>query len=183
MEILFVSSNLNKVRVMQGLLGRPLRHVHLQLPEIQALSVHEVIEGKARAAFDQVGRPLLVEDTSLAFHAWNGLPGALMSWFLDSVGNDGLCRMLDGFEERGATAETCLGYFDGHEFRSFSGTLQGTIARQPRGDNGYGWDPLFIPAGKEKTLAEMTDEEKAALGSMRRQAVLRFGEFLDSVRD
>ncbi len=168
--------------MIQSLLGYPVQHINLDIPEIQALKVQDLIEQKTRAAYQQVGRPVLVEDTSLAFHAWNGLPGALIRWFLDTVGNEGICRMLDGFADRGATAETCLGYYDGRDFVTFSGTIEGTIARRPRGENGYGWDPLFIPLGKKKTFAEMTDEEKAGLVSMRKEAVLRFRVFLDEVK-
>ena len=179
MDILFVTSNEYKVKMFESILDRELQHIKLDVPEIQAIDVQEVIEQKARAAFLEVGKPVLVEDTSLAFHAWNGLPGALIRWFLETVGNDGICQMLAVFEGRTATAETCLGYFDGEKFASFSGMLNGRISKTPRGTNGFGWDPIFIPEGWEKTLAEMNAEEQSELFSMRKDSILELKNFLD----
>jgi len=86
--------------------------------------------------------------------------------------------MLEGYEQLEATAETCLGYFDGDAFVSFCGVVEGQIARQPRGNLGFGWDPIFIPNGWDKTFAEMTPEEGAAV-SMRRAAGLKLRDYLD----
>jgi non-canonical purine NTP pyrophosphatase (RdgB/HAM1 family) len=91
----------------------------------------------------------------------------LIRWFLETVGNEGICKMLQGYEQLEATAETCLGYFDGETFVSFSGVVEGYITRTPRGHNGFGWDPIFIPRGWHKTFAEMTPEEGESV-SMRR---------------
>lgn len=179
MELLLATSNPHKARAIQALLGRPVAHITLDIPEIQAVDVTEVIEAKARVAYDLVGKPILVEDTSLAIHAWRGLPGALIRWFLDTVGNEGICTMLQGYEELAATAETCLGFYDGAAFYAFSGKVDGQIARQPRGNSGFGWDAIFIPQGHEKTFAEMEPEESAAV-SMRRIAVLQLRNFFDT---
>lgn len=179
MDVLLATSNEHKARAIQSLLGRQVQHVKLDLPELQALEVREVIEAKARAAYELVGKPVLVEDTSLSVHAWNGLPGALIRWFLETVGNVGLCRMLAAYDQLEATAETCLGYYDGRDFVSFSGVVQGHISREPRGNNGFGWDPIFIPNGCTKTFAEMTSGEKAEFASMRTIAVLKLKAFLD----
>ncbi len=179
MDILLTTSNEHKVKAVQSVLGRPVQHIKLDLPEIQAIDVKEVIEQKAQVAYHLVGKPVLVEDTSLSLQAWNGLPGALIRWFLETVGNEGICRMLAGYEQLEATAKTCLGYFDGHDFVSFSGVVEGYIARSPRGNNGFGWDPIFIPKGWNKTFAEMTREEEADFVSMRKAAVLKLKAFLD----
>jgi XTP/dITP diphosphohydrolase len=179
MEILLATSNEHKAKAVQAMLGRPVQHLNIDLPEIQAIDVREVIERKAREAYRLVGKPVLVEDTSLSVHAWNGLPGALIRWFLETVGNEGICKMLEGYKQLEATAETCLGYFDGETFISFSGLVEGHIARHPRGHNGFGWDPIFVPRGWNKTFAEMTPEEKHSLVSMRTAAVLKLKTFLE----
>jgi len=119
MDVLLATSNEHKARAVQAVLGRRVQHIKLDLPEIQAIDVQEVIERKARAAYRLVGKPVLVEDTSLSLQAWNGLPGALIRWFLETVGNEGICRMLTGYEQLEATTETCLSYFDGQDFVSF----------------------------------------------------------------
>lgn len=170
MPLAIATGNANKAGEIALILGRPLEQLALDLPELQAIEVAEVIGHKARAAFALAGRPVLVEDTGLYFHAWNGLPGALIRWFMDTVGNEGLCRMLDAFHDRSATARTCLGYFDGQQEHIFTGEIRGSIAPHPRGASGFGWDAIFIPAGWEKTFGEGAPEEKHAI-SMRRRAV------------
>lgn len=177
MELLFATGNEHKARELQTLLGRPIQMVKLDLHEVQAVDVREVIEAKAREAYRLVGKPVFVEDTGLAFAAWNGLPGALIRWFLDRVGNAGICQMLQSYDQTAASAETCIGYFDGNECHIFRGVVTGQIVRSPRGSGGFGWDPIFMPDGWEKTFAEMTEEKN--LISMRKVAVAQLKAFLD----
>lgn len=177
MELLLATGNEHKARELQTLLGRPVQRIKLDLPEIQAVDVQEVIQAKAREAYQLAGRPVLVEDTGLAFVAWNGLPGALVRWFLDRVGNEGICQMLQSYEQTAASAETCIGYFDGSACHVFRGIVMGQIVRVPRGNSGFGWDPIFMPDGWDKTFAEMTNEKQ--LVSMRKLAVEQLKAFLD----
>lgn len=178
-EIIIASGNTNKVREIEAILGRPVSRLEIDLPEIQAVAVEEVIVEKARAAYAATGRPVLVEDTGLYLHAWNGLPGALIRWFLDSVDNQGICRMLDGFSDRSATARTCLGLFDGEQVHVFCGEIKGHIASEPRGDSGFGWDKIFIPDGWERTFGEGSAVEKDAI-SMRKKAVEALRSWLET---
>lgn len=179
MQLLFVTSNRNKVQEVERVLGYPIQQVDIELPEIQAIDVQTVIRAKAMSAYEDIGRAVLVEDTGLSIAAWNGMPGALITWFVKSVGNEGICKMLQGFDCRQATAETWIGYYDGEHFGAFSGTIAGTIAEEPRGTMGFGWDPLFVPAGSAKTFAELTEEEKSTI-SMRTEAVLKLKAYLDT---
>ena len=176
MDILLATGNEHKIREFQQLLDRPVQPIKVVLAEIQAVEVKAVIEAKVREAYQLVGKPVFVEDTGLAFAAWNGLPGALIRWFLDRVGNEGLCQMLQSYEQTAATAETCIGYFDGNECHIFRGVVTGQIVRTPRGSGGFGWDPIFVPDGWEKTFAEMTEEKN--LISMRKLAVAQLKAFL-----
>lgn len=177
MELFFVTSNINKVAQVQSVLGMPVQQVDLDLPEVQAVQVQEVIEQKVREAYRQVGKPVLVEDTGLFFEAWNGLPGALVKWFLKTVGNEGMCAMLDPFQHRRATAETCLGFYDGTDFLAFSGYAPGVITHTPRGTFGFGWDAIFQPDGSDKTFAELAPTEVRTV-DMRRDAALQMRAFL-----
>lgn len=176
MDILLATGNEHKIREFQQLLDRPVQPIKVELAEIQAVEVKAVIEAKVREAYQLVGKPVFVEDTGLAFAAWNGLPGALIRWFLDRVGNEGLCQMLQSYEQTAATAETCIGYFDGNECHIFRGVVTGQIVRTPRGSGGFGWDPIFVPDGWEKTFAEMPEEKN--LISMRKLAVAQLKAFL-----
>ena len=179
MDILFATGNSHKVVQVASVLNRPVIQIELELPEVQAVDVREIIEEKARAAYRVVGQPVLVEDTRLGFHAWNGLPGALIKWFLNTVDNDGICKMLSAFEDKSATAETCLGYFDGSKFLLFAGQVEGEIVPEARGRNGFGGDPIFQPNKNGKTFAEMTPEETEAV-NMRKLAALKLKDYLES---
>lgn len=168
--VTFITGNPEKVRECERMLGVELAHETLPLEEIQALDVGSVVEHKARAAYATLQRPVLVEDTGLTFAAWNGLPGALIAWFLDSVGVHGVCRMLEGEANRAATATSVFAYYDAGGVRTFAGTVDGQVPNRPRGTRGFGWDAIFAPQGRGRTFAEMDAAEKDRW-SMRRRAL------------
>lgn len=178
-SLTYITGNPGKARLLSLYLDFPVIHRPIDLIEIQSLDGAEIIEFKAKEAYKQVGGPVLVEDTSLRFLALGKLPGPLVKWFLAELGTEGLCRLLDGFPDRSALAETQVGLYDGQRFQAFSGARAGSIARVPRGSNGFGWDPIFIPEGCDKTWAEMTDEE-ARETSMRSMALKKLEEYLKS---
>jgi XTP/dITP diphosphohydrolase len=156
-------------------------HLPVHLPEIQALEVDEVdevVRAKAEWGYERAGVPVLVEDTGLTFAAWNGLPGALIRWFMQAVGSAGLCHMLQGAEDRGASAKCTFDLFDGHEHHLFSGVVHGTVALEPRGQNGFGWYDIVIPNGYTETFAEMAVEQRHAL-TMRKIAADQLNAFLE----
>ena len=159
MEALFVTSNPNKAREAGEILGVELRSIALDLPELQDLDVAQVAAVKAAAAREALGAPdspILVEDSGLVVEAWNGLPGALTKWFLASVGNEGILRMLQGEEDRSARAACALAIvFADASTRVFLGEVGGTIPPEPRGSGGFGWDPIFVPEGYSETYAEL----------------------------
>ena len=140
------------------------------LDEIQDIALEPVVIHKVKQAYAHVQQPVLVEDTGLTFAAWNGLPGALVKWFLSALGMEGLCRLLQGAENRLATASTVFAYYDGTLLRVFPGTVMGSIPHSPRGSGCFGWDSIFQPLGSALTFAEMSAEEKDRF-SMRRLAL------------
>jgi Xanthosine triphosphate pyrophosphatase len=180
LPLTFVTSSADKLREIERILGRTLAQESSPLEEIQAVELAPVVSHKARQAYARLGRPVLVEDTGLAFAAWNGLPGALIKWFLQTLGTDGICRLLRNEPNRAATATTLFAYYDGTVSRLFSGVTAGKVPETPRGANGFGWDPIFQPLGSDRTFAEMTPEEKDRF-SMRHLALeqLRDSGLLD----
>ena len=156
-----MTTNEHKRREVERILGVELERAALEprdIPEVQALDFAEVAAHKARSAYDALGRPpypVLVEDSGLVVGAWNGLPGALTKWFLSSVGNEGLLGMLCGGDRR-ASAVCAVAVADSRgEVRVFRGEVGGSIAPEPRGEGGFGWDPIFVPEGGELTYAQM----------------------------
>ncbi len=163
MRAVFVTSNEHKRREAAEILGFELESVAPDVPEIQSLDVAEVAAAKARAAYELLGspsHPVLVEDSGLVIEAWNGLPGALTKWFIQSVGSEGILRMIPPGEARAARAVcvvAVVGGIAGEAVRIFEGTVLGRLAPELRGESGFGWDPIFIPESSERTYAQMGD--------------------------
>lgn len=168
----FATTNTNKLQEISDILGFPLEQISLDLLEPQGLDVREVVTTKAKDAYERTGKAVLVEDTGLAIVAWNGLPGALIKWFMETVGNEGILRMLTAETNRRATATTAVGFYDGTTMHLFVGELSGTVPHEQKGESSFGWDPIFVPNGHTKSFAEMTKEEKNTV-SMRKIAVMK----------
>ena len=165
----FVTGNPNKVREAREILGLALEPVQVEgLFEIQTPDLNEVVRHKAQQAHSALQCPVMVEDSGLVFHAWNGLPGALVKWFEETVGCQGMLRMVKDFNDRSATAICCFAVYDGKNMRIARGEVNGTLAEKIRGENGFGWDVIFIPDGHERTYAEMSAQEKNAISHRKR---------------
>jgi XTP/dITP diphosphohydrolase len=163
MKAIFVTTNEHKRREVQEILGFELERADLDLPEIQAIDPAEVAAEKASAAREALGRPglpVLVEDSGLMVDAWDGFPGALTKWLMSSVGNEGLLRMLPEGGDRSARAVcvVALAEADG-TVRTFRGEVPGTLAQEPRGSGGFGYDPVFVPWWSSMTYAEMGEDK------------------------
>jgi non-canonical purine NTP pyrophosphatase (RdgB/HAM1 family) len=175
--ITFITGNPAKAEQLGLHLDMAVSHHRVDLPEVQSLDLAEIIEHKALAAHAIVGGTILVEDTSLRFSALGQLPGPLIKWFFQELGNEGLSKLLDAYEDRSASATVCFGLYDGDALKTFTGEMDGRIAERPRGNSSFGWDPIFIPAGNSKTWGEMSAEEQAAT-SMRRLALAKLTHHL-----
>lgn len=162
-QVVFVTSSAPKHREAEAILGIPLTRQHLDLVEPQSLNVLEVARRKAQLAHFMLHQAVLVEDTSLELRALGGFPGPLVRWLLDAAGPESVARILDGYQDRHATARCVALLFDGSREWIGEGTVQGSIVETPRGASGFGWDVVFAPAwGDGRTYAEMSPDEKNA---------------------
>ncbi len=179
MALYFATSNTGKYAEMAALIPGT-RQLPCNLVEIQELDPRKVIAAKLREAARLVDGDILVDDTSLCMEGLNGLPGTLAGWFIKSMGDDGLSRLVLSTGNVRAQARTVLGV---HLYRTgeqqfFEGVLHGTIV-PPTGERGFGWDRIFQPTRSEKTFAQMTAGEKNAV-SMRAIAARELARFYDS---
>ncbi|HWQ60469.1 MAG TPA: non-canonical purine NTP pyrophosphatase [Candidatus Fimivivens sp.] len=169
-SITYITGNPGKLAEVKRYLDQEVEHVSLDLPEIQSLSSKEIVEKKAREAYELVGKPVLVEDVSLVIHSLGGLPGPLIKWFEQALGEEGICRLVDG-KDRSCTASVLYGYFDGREIIFAEGEMKGSVSDVPRGDNSFGWGPIFVVDGmNDRTYSELTNEEQAEI-AMRKKAL------------
>lgn len=197
--ITFVTGNKNKLLEVQRLISSDqnesvpfdLTNAKLDLPELQG-SPEEIAREKCKAAANLLQSAVMTEDTSLCFHALNGLPGAYIKWFLDDLGHDGLNKMLKGFDDNRAYAQTIIAFSSGpgKEVHLFDGRTEGRIVR-PRGSLDFGWDPIFEPLEEEcknggidtgNTYAEMTKDDKNKI-SHRSKSFEKFRQFLATSSD
>lgn len=177
-DITFITGNQHKVEALEHWLGRKLAHTKIDIEELQVLDPHLVAEHKAQEAFKILGKPVLVEDTSLTINALGRLPGVFIKWFLEEIGSDNICKMLKEFDDKSATARVLYVIYDGNDIQIFEGQVKGTIPHEPKGNNGFGWDSIFIPDGSIKTYAEMSHNDLGKF-SVRNKAVLKLKTYLD----
>jgi inosine triphosphate pyrophosphatase len=157
-DITFITGNQNKADYLAKYLGLPVKHIKLDLDEIQSLDLKEIVEHKVRQAYELIKSPVIVEDVSLEFVALGGLPGPFIRFFVDRTPFENICAMVNG-KTRRAKALCVFGYYDGEVLKLFEGGLGGTVAEVPAGDKGYGWDKIFIPEGYDVTRAELNEED------------------------
>lgn len=167
--LIFVTSNLGKLREAEAVLGCTLRHRALDIDELQSLDLETVVRHKARSAHARLGEPVMVEDTSLELAGLAGFPGPLIRWLLATVGPVGICRLATCFGDPRATVRCVVCASNGEEEVIGHGVVHGMIAESARGQRGFGWDSTFIPDdGGGRTYAEMEESEKNAISHRRR---------------
>ncbi len=177
-RVFFYTSNPGKVHEVElvlGDLGYDVVWRKAELIEPQMDSLEKV------AAFKLMGvpepdSPAMVEDSGLFIPSLGGFPGVYSAYVLRTVGLDGVLRLVRG-KDRAAEFRAVVGFRDDRGVQLFTGAVRGRIAPSPRGKNGFGYDPIFIPTGYRRTTAEMASEEKNRL-SHRGIAVRKLAQWL-----
>lgn len=179
MNIVFVTGNKPKAREAERILDIPLEIKDIDLDEIQELDLEKIAIHKINQAYSLVKKPVIIDDVSVEVDALNGFPGPLIKWVLKSSGGNAglLLRLLKGEKNRKAKAKLAIGFHDGKEAHVFYGEVDGNIAEEIRGENGFGWDPVFIPEGENQTFAEMDPDYKNTL-SHRKRALDKLRDFI-----
>ncbi len=161
-----VTSNDGKAREFsEALKGMPFRleRVHGAYEEVQADTLDEVAIKSAQdlLAAGDVPRPFFLEDAGLFVDALRGFPGVYSAYVYRTVGCQGVLRLLQGVEDRAARFESRIALVTTWgEVELFTGTGVGAIAPEARGEGGFGFDPIFVARGEERTYAQMPLREK-----------------------
>ncbi len=178
-EILFATGNQGKIDEAMAMLGAPVKIADIQIDEAQSMDLEYVSRKKAQAAFDVLKKPVIVDDVGLFIDSLKGFPGPFAKFVLETMGVDGLLVLLKNETNRKVIVKSGVAYHDGENIHYFEGEVQGTLAIEQRGDEGFGFDPVIIPDGETKTYAEMGIEGKNRI-SHRRRALDKLREYLDS---
>jgi len=188
-RIIFATNNPNKVTEIKHILGDSYEvtslkeaGIDIDIPEPH-LTLEENAKEKSTVIFALTGMDCFSEDTGLEVEALNGAPGVKSARYAAGENytdnNHKLLVALEGMENRAGQFRTVISLMlNGKEYQ-FEGICKGRIITEERGNNGFGYDPLFIPEGTNKTFAEMTIEEKS-IYSHRKKATLQFIQFLKS---
>ena len=142
--------------------GIELAQVSLEKYEIQDDDLKKIAAVAAEQARREVGvTAILAEDAGFFIDALNGFPGPYSSYVYRTLGINGVLRLLENVDRRGAHFACAVAYCDGDHTICFEGSVNGYVGFKPRGQQGFGFDPIFIPDQAEgRTFAEMDTDEK-----------------------
>lgn len=153
----FATSNDWKYKEARGEFGDAgleLGRIDLQLLEVQDGGHEEIALTSARDAYEKEEKPLFVEDAGLHIEELNGFPGEFSSYVFETIGLDGILKLMENVKKRKANFISVVAYKDSEQEKVFKSVCPGSITRQPQGKEGFGYDPIFKPEGHDKTFAE-----------------------------
>lgn len=187
-KLVFATNNAHKLEEVRAILGdgysvSGLKEIGCDedIPET-AVTLDGNAELKARFVKEKYGYDCFADDTGLEVEALDGAPGVYSARYAgpghDSEANmELLLKNMRGKENRRARFRTVICLIEGDSLRKFEGIVNGMIIDERRGDNGFGYDPVFVPDGFDRTFAELTAEEKNGV-SHRGRATSLLSEYL-----
>ncbi len=191
-KIVFATNNPHKLQEIRDILGTEFNIVSLkelgfsgEIPET-GNTLKENASQKSHFIYNRFNTDCFADDTGLEVDALNGEPGVYSARYAgencsysDNVNK--LLRKMKGKTGRNARFKTVISLIlNGKEY-FFEGTVEGKIVEKPQGDSGFGYDPVFMPYGYDKTFAQMPAELKNKI-SHRGKAVKKLVEFLKNIR-
>jgi XTP/dITP diphosphohydrolase len=188
MNLVFASNNLHKLKEVSAILHDVVTVKSLRDAGIadDIAETADTLEGnafiKADYVFQKTKHDCFADDTGLFVDALDGMPGVISARFAgehcspkDNI--EKLLSLMAKESNRKAYFKTVICLIQNGKEKYFEGVIEGSISREPKGTNGFGYDPVFIPEGFSKTFAELSVEEKNSL-SHRAIAVMRMKERL-----
>ena len=190
-KLVFVTNNAHKLEEVAAILGDKIELLslndidcHTDIPETAS-----TLEGnallKSSFIYKNYGLECFADDTGLEVEALDGAPGVYSARYANREGHDAQANMLkllhemEGKENRKAQFRTAISLIlDGTEYL-FEGVIKGKITKEKRGDSGFGYDPIFLPEGYDRTFAELGNDIKNKI-SHRALALQKLCEFLQS---
>ncbi len=164
-QIVFVTSNLGKVKSAQ----RDLKDIDViqyeaELIEPRSNSIEEISKTKAIQAYKMINIPCISMDSGFFIEELRGFPGTYVNNALETIGVEGILKLMEGKENRKCKFRECLVYYDGDSMKFFEAETEGKLSNEMRGlDNKENWSKLsciFVVEKIEKTIAELNNDER-----------------------
>ena len=178
-KLILVTQNEHKLRELRPLFEEyevEFETTNLSKLEIRSNDVERVALEAAKVAYYESKTRVVLDDTGLYIDALEGFPMSYAAFVLKTLGRKGILKLMDGVKDRKARFVTAVGFSDGETLATFKGIMEGSIAAEEGGQEGFGYDPIFIPEGYTQTYAELSFSEKIAI-SHRTKAFQSFLEW------
>lgn len=189
-KIVFATNNAHKLEEVAAILGEnyevlSLREISCEadIPETADTFAGNALQ-KAHYVKEHFGYDCFADDSGLEVDALDGAPGVYSARYSGGGSEENMTKLLHnltGKSDRGAQFRTVIALLIGEDTRMFEGIVRGTIIEERRGEGGFGYDPIFVPEGYDKTFAELGSEIKNRI-SHRAQAVEKLAEYLKETR-
>lgn len=189
-KIVFATNNQHKLIEVRAVLGNEIEIISLEqldcndeIPETgNTLEANALI--KAKYINEKFGLDCFADDTGLEVDALGGDPGVYSARYAGEGQNsrknmEKLLENLSNTNHRSARFRTVIAFIENENIHYFEGKIEGEIIKEPRGNTGFGYDPIFVPKGYSKTFAELGADEKNKI-SHRALAVKKFADYLKS---
>ncbi|RLI12892.1 non-canonical purine NTP pyrophosphatase, RdgB/HAM1 family [Candidatus Bathyarchaeota archaeon] len=179
--IYFATNNIHKFNEARLILAEyniAVAMLRAKTPEIQDDNIENIAKLGAVETSRKTHLPVIVEDAGLFINALNGFPGPYSSYVYQTLGKEGILRLLEGCENRRARFKSAIAFHGpGMKTKCFLGVVEGKISNTARGESGFGFDPIFEPDKfPSRTFGELSVEEKNKV-SHRSRALRRFAEW------
>ena len=179
----FVSGNKHKFDEINLILSNKfdlkINFINKDIVEVQSDKIEDVAVNKSIMAFNDIKKPIIIEDSGLFINSLNGFPGPYSSFVLKTIGNEGILRLL-GNKDRAAIFKAIIVYNDGHILKKFVGQTKGNISKTIS-DAGWGYDPIFVPFGSNFSYAVLGQDKKNSI-SHRNKAINKFATWFTKTK-
>ena len=164
-SIVFVTHNKGKAKSAEKYFDNiEFTTFNYDLDEPRSDDLKEIVTSKVKQAYSIVKQPCIALDTGFFIEELNGFPRAFVNFALDTIGIEGILKLMSGVKNRSCCFNECLAYHDGTQIHYFYGRSPGNLSTEIRGkDRDEKWSDLwyiFIPDNFQKTLAEMDTQER-----------------------
>ncbi len=177
----FVTSNMGKAKEAKALCKEfdiKIQQIRYEYPELQSDDLETIAKYGAECASRALNKTVIVEDAGLFIPALRGFPGPYSAYVFKTIGNKGILGLMSDKKNREAYFKSAVGYCEpGEDSITFTGVANGRIAREIRGEHGFGYDPIFLY--DDRTFGELSTEEKNKV-SHRCKALKKFVKWISA---